>query len=186
MKWNAWNKWPWLGVAATAAVLAAPADDGLDGMESAGAPKPVAQASPSALPQEAAHAPAAPTAGKQAMRVELERLRRARPEAAPAEKAEVSNVFDRVSWYEPPPPPPPPQPVPEEAPVAPPVPFTYFGRYEDPPKRIVMLARNEEVFTVSEGDVIDDTYRIERIADGMVAIVYLPLGANQTISMGTQ
>lgn len=105
------------------------------------------------------------------------------------EKADVANAFNVVSWYEPPPPPPPPppqDPVPEPAPVAPPVPFTYFGRYDDPPTRIVVLAKGEQIYTVSEGDVIDETYRVEHIADGSVSLVYLPLGTNQSIRMGAK
>jgi len=190
MKWHAWNKWPLLGVAVTAVVLAAP-DDGAEGEKAALAGKPQ-QLAP--VRQPAAPLPSPAVAREtarpepQAIRVELERLQRAKPEAVTAEMTEVANAFNPVSWYEPPPPPPtlPQQPEPEQVPVAPPLPFTYFGRYEDPPTQIVMLAKGEQIYTVSEGDVIDDIYRIEQISDGAVALVYLPLGINQTISMGVQ
>ena len=198
MKWQAWNKWPALGLAVTAIVLAAPPDNGLEELTAAapgGAPKSVS-AQPEQLvavpPQAVPHGKPMPRTGQQVVRVELERLRRAKQEAAAEEKADVANAFNVVSWYEPPPPPPPqgpqePQePVPEPAPVAPPLPFTYFGRYDDPPTRIVVLARGGQIYPVSEGDVIDATYRVERIADGAVSLVYLPLGTNQSISMGAQ
>lgn len=191
MKWHAWNKWPLLGVAVTAVVLAAPPDPALpvEGRKGAEAPVTgkVQQVTP-AQPQQPAplqtvtHEKPAPQAG----RVELERLKRAKPEAVATEKTDVTvaNAFNAVSWYEPPPPPPPQEPVPEPAPVAPPLPFTYFGRYEDPPKRIVMLARNEQIYTVSEGDVIDEIYRVEHITDKSVTLVYLPLGTIQSVNMG--
>jgi len=197
MKWHAWSKWPLLGVTATAVVLAAPPDaastdtaPSYNGRKevNAAAPSDPQQSAPAqpqqlapTLPQAVTHD--TPRTGQQMGRIELERLTRARPEAA-AEKTEVANAFNSVSWYEPPPPPPLPSPEPEPSPVAPPLPFTYFGLYEDPPTRIVMLTRNEMMYTVSEGDVIDEIYRIERIADGSVAIVYLPLGTVQSINTG--
>ena len=33
-----------------------------------------------------------------------------------------------------------------------------------------------------EGDVIDGNYRVERITDGSVDLVYLPLNINQSLS----
>lgn len=177
MKWQSWNKWPVLGVVVTAVVLAAPPGSVIpvDGIKNAEAKDDRRQ-----LP----HA----QAGQQVMHIELERLRSVKPPVAETGEAGAANAFNPVSWYEPPPPPPP-QPmqiIPEPEPVAPPLPFVFFGRYEDPPKRVVMLARNDELYTVSEGDVIDGTYRIEHITDGAVDLVYLPLGTNQTISMGAQ
>lgn len=108
-----------------------------------------------------------------------------RMDAPQAASAVIENAFNSMSWYEPPPPPPPPPVALEKpaAPTAPPVPFTYFGRYENPPKKIVMLTRNEQLYTVSEGDVIDETYRVEHVSDGAVSLVYLPLGTVQSISM---
>jgi len=196
MKWHAWCKWPLLGVMVTAVVVAAPSDptphvDGQKGVETT-APGNVQQVAPTrqqqpVQPQAGTHGELANQAGLQMIRVELERLKRENPDAAAAEKTEVANAFNAVSWYEPPPPPPAPVEAPEPiVPTAPPIPFTYFGRYENPPARIVMLARNEQIYTVSEGDVIDETYRVEHIADGSVALVYLPLGTIQSISMRAQ
>ncbi|MFA6971931.1 MAG: hypothetical protein WC208_11085 [Gallionella sp.] len=190
MKWHAWSKWPLLGVAVTAVVLAAPSDhthsvDGQKDVEST-APGNVQQVARATQQQPAVTQEKPANQADQHMnRVELERLKRENPDVAAAEKTEVANAFNVVSWYEPPPPPPPapvvaPEPI---VPTAPPMPFTYFGRYENPPSRIVMLARNEQIYTVSEGDVIDETYRVEHITDGSVALVYLPLGTIQSISM---
>lgn len=170
MKWHAWSKWPLIGVAVTAVVLAAPTDSAQTAVNLHQVVLPAVT-----------HEKLAKQAKEPISRVEFERLKR----ATASEKTDVVNPFNSTSWYEPPPPPPP-QPVSPPAPVvptAPPVPFTYFGRYENPPARIVMLARNEQLYTVSEGDVIDGTYRVEHITDGSVALVYLPLGTTQTISM---
>jgi hypothetical protein len=183
MKWHAWSKWPLLGVAVTAVVMAAPPSDDQDGVEvtATGKSQQPAQVLHRAVTQEN-------QTGQQVNRVELELLKRVKPEAAATEKTDVTvaNVFNPVSWYEPPPPPPPPVPVPEPAPTAPPIPFSYLGRYEDPPKNIVMLTRNEQIYTVSVGDVIDETYRVKQIGNGSVTLVYLPLGTIQSISMGAK
>ncbi|MDO8990572.1 MAG: hypothetical protein Q7U91_13180 [Sideroxyarcus sp.] len=112
--------------------------------------------------------------------VELERL--ARPQAEPA--VVVANVFGSTSWYVPPPPPPPAPPPPPPVPTAPPMPFSYLGRYEDAPTRLAILTRGERMYTVAEGDVIDNTYRIERVTSTMVEMTYMPLNIRQTLGTG--
>ena len=57
-----------------------------------------------------------------------------------------------------------------------------MGRYQDPQKRLVILASGNKLYTVSEGEVIDGNYRIDRITDSTVELVYLPLNINQSIS----
>lgn len=110
--------------------------------------------------------------------VELERLTRPQP------KKRIVNAFSATSWYVPPPPPPPEPPPPPPVPTAPPLPFTYLGRYEDAPTRLAILVKGERMYTVAEGDVIEDTYRIERVTSGMVELTYLPLDIKQTLSTG--
>lgn len=112
--------------------------------------------------------------------VELEKL--SKQKTPEDEGKPVANAFKSTSWYiaKPAPPPPPPPPPPE--PTAPPLPFTYMGRYEDPPKLLVILASGNKVYTVSEGEVIDGNYRVEHITDSAVSLVYLPLNINQSLS----
>jgi hypothetical protein len=75
---------------------------------------------------------------------------------------------------------PPPPPVP----TAPPLPFTYLGRYGDTAERTVVLAIGERVFTVKVGDVIDKTYRIEKYTFGKVNMTFLPLNILQSLPTG--
>jgi hypothetical protein len=37
---------------------------------------------------------------------------------------------------------------------------------------------------VTEGEVIEDTYRVERITPAAIELVYLPLNIRQTLSTG--
>ena len=81
-------------------------------------------------------------------------------------------------------PPPPPEPVaPPPPPSAPPMPFSYFGSYEDASKRTVLLVRDGKIYTVAEGVNIDTSYRVMKIGESSIEIVYLPLGISQTINI---
>ena len=128
-------------------------------------------------------APIAPKQPAQPLpRVELERLQL---QKGPAEtNPATSNAFKAVSWYVPPPPPPPPKPLPPPPPTAPPMPFSFMGRYEDGQRLIILLVKGDRVYTVSVGDVIDNTYRVDRLAVGQLELTYLPLNIKQTISTG--
>jgi hypothetical protein len=118
-------------------------------------------------------------------RIELERLQQ--QEATSQTDTKPSHAFRAMSWYVPPPPPPPrppPKPLPPPPPTAPPMPFSFMGRYEEEGSRIILLIRGERIYTVSEGEVIDNTYRVERLAGGLLELTYLPLNIKQTISTG--
>lgn len=105
-------------------------------------------------------------------------------------ETEIGNAFNVTSWHVAPPPPPPvPPPAPEKQapppkPTAPPMPFTYFGRYVDADVQVVMLVKGDQLYTVSEGDMIENIYRVERVAPGMVELTYLPLKIRQSIGTG--
>ncbi|MGC2167015.1 MAG: hypothetical protein WA632_13495 [Gallionella sp.] len=121
--------------------------------------------------------------------VELERL--ARLEAKRGETGKVGNVFDPTSWYVPPPPvhyvPVPVAPsmsVQVVPAAAPPVPFTYLGRYGDNASRIIILAKGDKVYTVTIGDVIENTYRVERFTPGIIVLKYLPMNIEQYLRTG--
>ncbi|MDF3935220.1 secretion system X translation initiation factor [Pseudomonas citronellolis] len=68
-------------------------------------------------------------------------------------------------------------------PSAPALPFQFLGRMDDAAQRQVFLRDGERVLIVRSGDVIDDTYRVERIADDRLTLVYLPLKVAQSLVM---
>ncbi|MBI5889590.1 MAG: hypothetical protein HZB47_02795 [Nitrosomonadales bacterium] len=156
--------WVALGAVATAIVMAA-----TPGEEGAAEPTRVAaraEREPARLGQQ-------PETGQ----VELERLNRPQP------KAGIGNAFGVTSWYVQPPRPAPP-PAPPSVPTAPPLPFTYLGLYADAPTLLAILLKGERMYTVAEGEVIENTYRIERVTPGTVEMTYLPLNTRQTLSNG--
>jgi len=173
--WRQKGKWVVIGVMATAIVMAT----ALDG--SGDTQKVVAVR---ARPQHADRAAVQPREAQQPSNeahVELERLKRAKPEAEA--QLEIGNVFAASSWYVPPPPPPPP-PQPPPQPTAPPLPFAYLGSYDDASLQTIILAKGDRVYTVAVGDVIENTYRIESAKAGKIEFVYLPLNVRQSIVTG--
>jgi hypothetical protein len=137
------------------------------------------------LPRQTAIPRAAKQPAQPQLRVELERLQR---QAVPASTdAAAGNAFQAISWYVPPPPPPPPKPMPPPPPpppTAPPMPFSFLGRYEEGAKRIILLLKGDLIYTVSEGEVVDNLYRVERLTARQLELTYLPLNIKQTISTG--
>lgn len=122
----------------------------------------------------------APSVSPTLMReLEALKLTRAQPPAA--------ELFAAKSWYVAPPPPPPPPPPPAPAPVmpsAPPLPFAFMGRMVDAERLTVFLVKGERVYLASEGDVIDEIYRLEKVEPGQLTLLYLPLNAVQTLAVG--
>jgi hypothetical protein len=121
--------------------------------------------------------------------VELDRL--AKLELLNKDKKNVGDAFNTNSWYEPPPKAVvlPSQQIAQSAPViivptAPLLPFTYLGRYGDTPSRIIILSKGERVYTVAVGDVIENTYRVEKFTKGMVNLTYLPMNIEQHLPTG--
>jgi len=119
--------------------------------------------------------------------VELERM--ARPEsgqeaAQQAETGDGGGIFGVTSWYVPPPLPPPLPPPPPPKPTAPPMPFSYMGRYQESQAEIIMLVKGDRIYTVTSGDVVDNIYRVDGMVGGRVELTYLPLNIKQTIDTG--
>jgi hypothetical protein len=80
-------------------------------------------------------------------------------------------------------PPTPVKPAPPPPPSAPPLPFKYLGRYLDGDRLVVFLARNEEAFSVTAGEKLDNGYEVEAITEESVSFVYLPLGTKQVLTV---
>ncbi len=68
-------------------------------------------------------------------------------------------------------------------PEAPPQPFVFAGRLESDGATAIFLTDGDRNLVVREGDTIDDTYRVERIAEDAITFVYLPLNQRQVVAI---
>lgn len=90
-----------------------------------------------------------------------------------------AELFSSNSWQPPPakvvaaPPPP--------APVAPPLPYRFAGKFVHGTEHTVMLSKGDLVFPVKEGETLDGVYRVESIGETEVTLIYIPLRQKQTI-----
>ena len=75
--------------------------------------------------------------------------------------------------------------APPPAPVAPPMPYRVAGQvvHDGPPR--VVLAREDRVFFVRQGDLLEGGYRVESIKSDAVTLVYTPLDERQTLAVAS-
>jgi hypothetical protein len=179
------KRWHWIAIVLVTAglVIMAPSDEGEAAKKGGRADK----SSPSASPRVVTSTTADRQPGIEGGRVELELL--SKLEMLHSQSARVSDVFNQTTWYVAPPPTPeslepPPPPPPPPAPVAPQLPFTYLGRYGDSDTRTVILSKGDKVYTVTAGETIENTYRIEKFSPGVVNLTYLPLNIVQSLRTG--
>ena len=103
-------------------------------------------------------------------------------------EAETVDVFHSKTWFVPPPPPPPQKPVPPPPPpppTAPPLPYTFLGSYTGTDgKLIIFLTRGDRVLSVSPGEILEGTYRVEGVTAGQLSLTYLPLNIKQSMNTG--
>jgi hypothetical protein len=76
-------------------------------------------------------------------------------------------------------------PVVAAAPTAPALPFQFVGRMGDRDDLQIFLQSGEKLYVVRKGDVIDSTYRLDRVSANELDLVYLPLHQSQTLSVGS-
>lgn len=91
-----------------------------------------------------------------------------------------ADLFPGRDWTPPAPPPgtaPPPGP--------PPLPFTYIGKQDTAQGSVLFLLYQERTLAVRRGDVIDDTYRLEKITPQNAVLVYLPSKQQQSLDLGS-
>jgi hypothetical protein len=74
-------------------------------------------------------------------------------------------------------------PVEPPRPVAPPMPYRVAGQVSHNGATQVVLARGDLVITVDEGDTLDGGYRVEKIGEDRVTLIYLPLDLRQDLVM---
>jgi hypothetical protein len=98
------------------------------------------------------------------------------------EKPAARDLFSTRRWNPPPPPPPPEQPAPP--PVAPPLPYAFLGKKLEGDTWEVFLSRAEQTFIARTGQILENDWRVDKIAPPTLALTYLPLGLPQTLSIG--
>lgn len=160
------QRWIVYAVALALALVAARWAGGQDGAEARNAGLQSARPARDATP-DAARAEALPE-------VRLDRLGK-RVAPAPA-----GDPFQAQSWN-PPVESMPRRNLPPPRPEAPPIPFAYMGKMVDDATTIVFLSRQDRNYVVRAGDTIDGTYRVEKVGDDALELVYLPLGARQAL-----
>ncbi|MCX5509867.1 MULTISPECIES: hypothetical protein [Pseudomonas] len=69
--------------------------------------------------------------------------------------------------------------------AAPTLPFRFIGRMGERDDLQIFLQSGEKLYVVRQGDVIDDTYRLDRVSATELSLVYLPLHQPQTLSVGS-
>jgi hypothetical protein len=119
------------------------------------------------------------------IRYDLSAIKRAAPD-----NIHVTHLFQPKTWNSPPPAPivsslpvSPSLPVPSLSPppAVPPLIFTFLGRMIDGNDVILFLFRNGKQYTVKTNDVMDETYRVDKITNSNAVLTYLPTNSQQTL-----
>lgn len=102
----------------------------------------------------------------------------------------LRDLFASRSWYV--------APAPVAAPVvrpqvaapvqmaAPPMPYRFIGRMVDDGQLKVFLLRDDTLYVVSPGDVIDGLYRVEGLVGDQLQLLYLPMDLSQSLTVGSR
>ena len=69
-------------------------------------------------------------------------------------------------------------------PVAPVIPFKYIGKILGDDEYSVFVALNGKNYVVKEGDVVQQTYKIEKITPPVMTVTYIPMNVLQTMQIG--
>jgi hypothetical protein len=71
------------------------------------------------------------------------------------------------------------------APTAPPLPYTYLGRYgRAGDKQVFFIVKDDRVYDVHVGDVLEKIYSVDGVENGQLKMTYLPLGTRQSLQVG--
>jgi hypothetical protein len=95
------------------------------------------------------------------------------PKALPAIKTEVVKKVVVID----------PEPV-AVTPTAPPVPFKYIGKIWGDDEFQVFVGFKGKYLVVKEGDLIQKTYKIEKIAPPIMTVTYMPMNILQNMQIG--
>lgn len=72
----------------------------------------------------------------------------------------------------------------EQARQPPAPPFRVLGRYVEAGEESVFLQHNEQNIVARVGDRLSEHYQLESLEQGVVTLLYLPLGVRQTLAAG--
>ncbi len=72
---------------------------------------------------------------------------------------------------------------PAPAPQAPPLPFIYLGQVNENGKTVYFLSREQLLYTVHAGDMLDGQYRLDEGSQSRLEFTYLPLNMKQTLTL---
>lgn len=90
-----------------------------------------------------------------------------------------ADLFPGRDWI------PPPVAIPTGPAGPPPLPFAYIGKLLEKGGPVLFLLHQERTLAVRQGDLIDGTYRIEKITPQSVVLLYLPLKQQQFLDLGS-
>jgi hypothetical protein len=169
-----WAAYAVCGVATLAAIVAAPPPSGDDAPAVAAVAPAVRQA-------------AAPGAAAVPGTLTLPSADRRRFGEAGADP------FDTPMWEAPPPPPPAPVDAAAAAaaaaalaPSAPPLPFTYLGKWIENGETIVFLSAGGQDYSARKGAALEGGYVVEAIEESQIVLRYKPLGTLQALPLAAQ
>lgn len=97
------------------------------------------------------------------------------PRGDPFGTQSMASPQQRQQAAAPPPPPPPPQ--------APPLPFTYMGKWVEQGKVTIFLARGDHHVAVRGPGKLDESYTVESIGEQQIVLNYVPLGIRQALPL---
>jgi hypothetical protein len=69
-------------------------------------------------------------------------------------------------------------------PGTPPLPFTYMGRLLSEETNAVFLTQGERNLVVHEGEIIESTYRVDKVSETRLTFTHLPSGVQQHLPIG--
>jgi hypothetical protein len=74
--------------------------------------------------------------------------------------------------------------APPPPPVAPPLPFRMMGRYVENGQTLVFLQQADRSWVVREGDILNESYKVESVKANAIHFKYLPLDETQILETG--
>lgn len=69
-------------------------------------------------------------------------------------------------------------------PTAPPLPFVYIGKVIEDGKLTVFVSKQQHNYLLKGGEVIEGTYRVDKVELGRLVFTYVPLETEQVMTFG--